>query len=300
VRPDTEEQATALVYNPHLKLLCTLVQFEQSIPDEPEGESSKFCLSDASAGQRRADQSPRRCSEITWTVPKGLLPQEIESSIRIIEGFMREPMDLNGITPAELLRRKRRKRPAKRRRRDSVDVERAPRRRKQADEVQQKKSAQFIDDSDDDPEADAAFFAREAANREANRKNISLGFTKSSRQQPENDQRSLSHLVQDTNQALPRSASGQDDDESVQSDNTGPSPVRQVPGVQRPRPRARQSQKRKRAAESQSLVGRERSHPPEFSRSDEDSEDTDTVQRVKASARKRVVAASSEEDEADL
>ena len=213
---------------------------------------------------------------------------------------MREPMDLNGITPAESLRRKRRKRPAKRRRRDSVDVERAPRRRKQADEVQQKKSAQFIDDSEDDPEADAAFFAREAANREANRTNISLGFTKSSRQQPENDQRSLSHLVQDTNQASPRSASGQDDNESVQSDNPGPSPVRQVPGVQRPRPRARQRQKRKRAAESQSLVGRERSHPLESGRSDEDSEDTDTVQRVRASARKRVVAASSEEEEADL
>jgi replication fork protection complex subunit Tof1/Swi1 len=231
-------------------------------------------------------------TEITWTVPKKLLPEEIESSIRIIEAFMREPMDLDGATPAELLRRKRRKRPAKGRRRESFDVERAPRRRKQADEVQQHKSAQFIDDSDEDAEADAAFFAREAANREAYRKNISLGLTESSKRQPGSEQRLISSTEQDD--SVP------DDIDASQDNALGSTPARQAPDVQRPRPRVGNRQKRKRAAESQSPAGRNRPDRFDSDRSEEDSEDADTMHRARASIRKRVVTASSEEDEADL
>lgn len=40
VRPDTEEQASALVYNPHLKLLCTLLRFEQMVAEAPEEAAS--------------------------------------------------------------------------------------------------------------------------------------------------------------------------------------------------------------------------------------------------------------------
>jgi hypothetical protein len=92
---------------------------------------------------------------------------------------LKEPMNLDGDQAADLLRRQR-KRPVRRRKRLSVEddgAERLPtRRRKQAEEVQQYKSAQFIEDSDEDPEADAAFFAREAAARETYRKRIQLGL----------------------------------------------------------------------------------------------------------------------------
>jgi len=90
---------------------------------------------------------------------------------------MREPLDLDGARPSDLLKRKRKK-AARRPRRKSLDGERLPTRRRQTDEVQQFKSAQFIYDSDDDEAADAMFFAREAANRDRSRNNISNGLAR--------------------------------------------------------------------------------------------------------------------------
>ena len=119
-------------------------------------------------------------------MPKTILPEELESSIRVIEAFMREPMDLDGARPTDLLKRKRKK-AARHRRRKSLDNERLPTRRRQADEVQQFKSAQFIYDSDDDEAADAEFFAREAANRDRSRQNISNGLAPPSSRAPIQD-----------------------------------------------------------------------------------------------------------------
>lgn len=230
-------------------------------------------------------------------MPKALLPEDLESSIRIIETFMREPMSLDGVTPAELLRRKR-KRPAKKRRRPSADVERAPRRRKQAEEVQQYKSAQFIDDSDGDSEADAAFFAREAANREAHRYNISLGHAESSVDGlPGSEQRSRPRQDPVPHRSSSESLHG--DSDSPQNRASESSVTGQAPGRQRPRPRARERQTRETATGPKVAADPASDHLNSGHNSDESLEDADTLQRARARVRKRILTTSSDEDEAE-
>ncbi len=102
-------------------------------------------------------------------MPKAILPGDIDSSISIIEQYLREPYDIDGESAKAMLKKKRKK-PIRRPRSDS-DTERrranrGTRIKKQA-EVQAFKSAAFIVDSDDDPEADEVFFAKEAERRAA-------------------------------------------------------------------------------------------------------------------------------------
>ena len=210
---------------------------------------------------------------------------------------MREPMSLDGVTPAELLRRKRKK-PVKKRRRKSLDEERAPRRRKQAEEVQQYKSAQFIDDSDGDVEADAAFFAREAANREAHRKNISLGAGEPARQSPESEERPRPIPRRDSRQLSLQSNSEPEDDDRIQSHAIERPTPHQAPERQRPRPRAGQPQTRKKAS-SHAKPADLTAKGVESDDSDENLEEPETIHRANVRARKRVMLASSDEDETE-
>lgn len=101
----------------------------------------------------------------------------MEATIRILEGYLRNPLTLDGEQAKDLLRRKRKKAV----RRASIaadgneDAARPRKRRRKQAEIQQFKSAQFIEDSDDDPVLDAEFYAREAARREAHRAKMQLG-----------------------------------------------------------------------------------------------------------------------------
>lgn len=112
--------------------------------------------------------------ELVWSIPTKLLPATLDGDYKIIADFLLDPVDPNGKTAADLLRKKRKAPVRKRRERptrinsDGEEVEdedAAPirkRQKKKKEELEAYKSAQFIEDSDDDAEADRAFFAREA------------------------------------------------------------------------------------------------------------------------------------------
>ncbi len=149
---DSDDRARAATYDPHFRLMLKLVNFASNDSEAP----------DVSEGGADA-------SLLAWHVPRGILPENLEASARIIEQFLREPFDLDGENAQDMLRKKRKK-PVRRRRSPSLDGDGETVRRPQKQtEVQHFKSAAFIDDSDDDEEADREFFAREAQRREANR-----------------------------------------------------------------------------------------------------------------------------------
>lgn len=105
-----------------------------------------------------------------WYIPVEHMPSSLASDHKIIADFLLDPVDPNGKTAADLLRKKRKAPVRKRKERAPVlnsEGEEIPepikkRQKKRQVEETQYKSAQFIEDSDDDEEADRAFFAREA------------------------------------------------------------------------------------------------------------------------------------------
>ncbi|KAJ9100538.1 hypothetical protein QFC21_003581 [Naganishia friedmannii] len=159
---DTEHKARAVTFNPHLKLLMTLAKLGAKQIDV-EGDE------------------PR----IHWTMPKTVNPEDINATIRVMRDFLTNPIDLEGKTAAELLRKKRRKAINRKKRStavvdsefDEVMVERPTKRvKKRAAELQQFKSAAYIEDSDDAAEADEGFYERELELREISRqKMMNLG-----------------------------------------------------------------------------------------------------------------------------
>jgi replication fork protection complex subunit Tof1/Swi1 len=118
-------------------------------------------------------------------MPKAVMPEDIDATIRVMRDFLTNPIDLEGRTAAELLRNKRKK-AIKRKKQsaavvdsenDEVMVERPTKRiKKRAAELQQFKSAAYIEDSDDAAEADEGFYQRELELREISRqKMMNLG-----------------------------------------------------------------------------------------------------------------------------
>lgn len=110
-------------------------------------------------------------------MPKTELPDSMDATIRILEGYLRNPLTLDGEQAKDLLRKKRKKavRRASIAADEDEDAARPRKRRRKQAEIQQFKSAQFIEDSDDDPVLDAEFYAREAARRDAHRAKMQLG-----------------------------------------------------------------------------------------------------------------------------
>ncbi|KAI5453378.1 Topoisomerase 1-associated factor 1 [Naganishia albida] len=157
---DTDIRAKEMTFNPQLKLLMTL---------------SKLV-----AGQVDVTAEEPR---VHWTMPKTVLPDDIDSTVRIMRDFLRNPIDLDGQSAKDLLRKKGKK-PIKRAKRpapannsddDEVGVERPKKRRKatkRSAELQHFKSAAYIEDSDDAAEADEAFFARELELQKASRQKM--------------------------------------------------------------------------------------------------------------------------------
>ncbi|SCV67720.1 BQ2448_5331 [Microbotryum intermedium] len=112
-------------------------------------------------------------TELIWSIPSSLMPATLDGDVRTIENFLLDPVDPNGKTAADYLRKKRK--PIKRhtRREDTPEydeegnlievVKKVTKRvKKNREEMVAYKSAQFIEDSDDDEDADNRFFAREA------------------------------------------------------------------------------------------------------------------------------------------
>ncbi|KAG0150956.1 hypothetical protein CROQUDRAFT_130388 [Cronartium quercuum f. sp. fusiforme G11] len=132
---------------------------------------------------------------LDWRIPKGRLHTELDVDIKVIDYFLLNPLDHNGKSAAELVKRKRRKR-AKRTRRsrraseELNDEERAldsdseeedsskKREAKKQQEIKTYQSAQFIADSDDEdnPERDARFFEQERLLRERINQGALLGM----------------------------------------------------------------------------------------------------------------------------
>lgn len=111
--------------------------------------------------------------DLVWSIPTSLLPATLDSDIKLIDNFLLDPVDPNGKTAADLLRKKRKAPVRKRKEKDLVDglsgdesdVPKKVRQKKRKEELAAYKSAQFIEDSDDEDneERDAKFFAAERA-----------------------------------------------------------------------------------------------------------------------------------------
>ncbi|KAK4051924.1 Topoisomerase 1-associated factor 1 [Microbotryomycetes sp. JL201] len=108
-----------------------------------------------------------------WVVPVTLMPATLDGDVKMINDFLIDPVNPQGKTAADLLRKKR-KTPVRRARKPLVDEDgneivkpaKKTRQNKEKETEQTSyKSAQFIEDSDDDAEADERFFAMEAALR---------------------------------------------------------------------------------------------------------------------------------------
>ncbi|KAJ9108278.1 hypothetical protein QFC19_002526 [Naganishia cerealis] len=162
---DTEHKARAVTFNAHLKLLMTLAKLN---PKQIDVEGDE----------------PR----VHWTMPKAVLPDDIDATVRVMRDFLTNPIDLEGKTAAELLRKKRKKAINRKKRTalemvnsedEGVMVERPiKRRKKRAAELQHYKSAAYIEDSDDAAEADEGFYRRELELREISRqKMMAAGHT---------------------------------------------------------------------------------------------------------------------------
>ncbi|BGP38765.1 Topoisomerase 1-associated factor 1 [Rhodotorula kratochvilovae] len=165
---DEQDVKEAATVNAHFKLLMRLLSWESvEAPDS---------------------------GELVWLIPAALVPSKLDSDLKIIDDFLLDPVDpQNGKSASELLR-KQRKKPVRRKRKiaseDEMEIgedgemvvvpkEKKKRQKKRKEEELAYKSAQFITDTDDegDQDADAAFFAREAALRaQLNAGQISTAF----------------------------------------------------------------------------------------------------------------------------
>ncbi|KAK4698763.1 hypothetical protein P7C70_g7506, partial [Phenoliferia sp. Uapishka_3] len=150
VELSTDEEKNAGAKNAHFKLLLRLLKWESN--EVPESQ------------------------DLVWSIPTLLLPATLDSDIKLIDAFLLDPVDPNGKSAADLLRKKR-KVPVRRRKEkelvdglsgDEEDVPKKTKQKKRKEEIEAYKSAQFIDsDEDDDNEdRDAIFFAAERALRE--------------------------------------------------------------------------------------------------------------------------------------
>lgn len=173
VRSEEQDFEKALARDPQLHLFLRLLSWEST---ENEGR-------------------------LQWSIPKSRLHTELNVDIKIIDYFLLNPLDHEGKSAAELVKKKRktqaRKTQASSRRRlretsadlnederaldDDSEEEEAARKKRKAkkqQEVRQYQSAQFIADSDDEdnPERDAKFFEQERLLRERINQGAMLGM----------------------------------------------------------------------------------------------------------------------------
>jgi len=111
--------------------------------------------------------------ELQWIVPAAIIPSDLQSSLSVIDQFLRNPIDLDGKKASQLLTktqpRWRRKRRSPSNSGDELVDDDEPtrkRREKKKKEEKQYKSAQFIEDSDAEYGDMEAFLEKEKTLRE--------------------------------------------------------------------------------------------------------------------------------------
>lgn len=163
-----EEYADAATNNPHLKLAFRLVKF--SLRDDGWSSPSPALT------RHKANLSIPEADEYEWFVPSTVIPEELQRSLSVIDGFLANPIDLDGKSAADELNKKaksrKRTRPPVNEGGDDDDLDGAERnltKRKEKKQREDKlyKSHEMIEDSDfDDPEKDVEFYKKEKALRE--------------------------------------------------------------------------------------------------------------------------------------
>lgn len=257
-------------------------------------------------------------------MPKTVLPDDIDSTVRIMRDFLRNPIDLDGQSAKDLLRKKGKK-PIKRAKRpapannsddDDVGVERPKKRRKatkRSAELQHFKSAAYIEDSDDAAEADEAFFARELELQKASRqKMLAIGHIapdetrteiarpkKPTTQRMSDTQRNSSDeedASQPRRRATPSAANSDDDGEHSASPSSPQSAHLRTAGRQ-PAPRRKVRARSSGSIPTQSLSG-EDGEETQASPIDHtsDGEDLTTNGSSRPKPKRRVVTESDEDD----
>lgn len=160
-------------------------------------------------------------------MPKSVMPEDIDSTVRIMREFLRNPIDLEGKSAKDLLQKKRKKAIMRKKRSaprvensgdEAVTAGRPTKRRKtkRAAELQQFKSAAYIDDSDDAAEADEAFYERELELQRINRqKMLTMGHIA-----PDNDGTEVSRPKKTSTQRMLETQQNSSDDEQPSQRNT--------------------------------------------------------------------------------
>jgi replication fork protection complex subunit Tof1/Swi1 len=135
----------------------------------------KFSLKDdrkpaALSSVDRPDFFTPEADEYEWVVPATVIPEELQRSLNVIDGFLANPIDLDGRPAADELNKKakprKRIRPAIDGDDDEAERKLAKCRERKQREEKQYKSAELIEDSDFDPAEDTEFYKKEKALRE--------------------------------------------------------------------------------------------------------------------------------------
>ncbi|KAG8990291.1 Topoisomerase 1-associated factor 1 [Tulasnella sp. JGI-2019a] len=136
--------------------------------------------------------------ELEWYVPAAILPDELQTSLDVIEQFLKNPLDLNGKKAADMLSKKRKPGRTRRSKRkanddsglsdgggggdgDDDDLSEGERRHKKIKRAKKKAeekqflSAEFIEDSDADLGNDEEFYAKEQELRDRAKKAAETG-----------------------------------------------------------------------------------------------------------------------------
>lgn len=303
-----------MTFNAHLKLLMTLAKLVAQEVDVTAEERTS-CLA-ISSGRISLPLLAR----VHWTMPKTVLPDDIDSTVRIMRDFLRNPIDLDGQTAKDLLRKKRKK-PIRRAKRpapgnnsedDEVGIERPTKRRKatkRSAELQQFKSAAYIEDSDDAAEADDGFYERELElQRISRQKMLATGHIA-----PEETRTDTSRPKRTTTQRLLDTQQNSSDEEAISpptkrasssaadSDNESASPsspqaTRERTAAQRPAPRRKVRARSSASSPPQSQVDEDERSQASQPSNISDREDTAVNGSSKPNGKRRIIA-ESEEDE---
>ncbi|KIJ64730.1 hypothetical protein HYDPIDRAFT_181592 [Hydnomerulius pinastri MD-312] len=218
--------------------------------------------------------------ELQWVVPAAIIPSVLQNRLNVVDQFLKNPIDLDGKRPGQLLGKKMRRR--RRRRSPSLGSDNElpddePRRKKERKKKEEKqyKSAQFIEDSDEEYGDMDAFLEREKALREktalaaaesgkvstmratGTKKRRKRGKDSATAKRLRTDDGPMSvDPATDAGPDEPDAASDSDDEifKSLRSSRS-PSPVLQETRVAaKPRPKPRLVQKTKRAPSVEAMV----------------------------------------------
>ncbi|RUS31825.1 timeless protein-domain-containing protein [Jimgerdemannia flammicorona] len=137
IDPNTEDRRLAMEKNAKFRLLLTLLKFAK--------EETSY----------RAQ----------WKIPGTLASDELSEDVKLLHGFIENPLAPNGRPASEMVKKKRRRRERKSRL-EAEDEDGVNRKRRKRKEEMTYKSEQFVIDSDDEA-GDEEFFRKERELREA-------------------------------------------------------------------------------------------------------------------------------------